>query len=201
MGGLAGHGRLGLTRGRVTIADSEPSWQSAFEQLAGQLRGVLASVRVSVEHVGSTAVPGLAAKPIIDIAIGIRGGVEIDHVMGAVEPLGYVYRGDAGREGGHLFVLDDRPDHRIAHLHVVSTEDPQWLRYLAFRDVLRRDPLARADYENLKRQLALQFPEDREAYTAAKEPFIRGQLSQEAPPRPTDQNEAVPGMSSPEAVN
>jgi GrpB-like predicted nucleotidyltransferase (UPF0157 family) len=201
MDGFADHGRLGLTRGRVKIADSEPCWQSAFEQLAAQLRGVLTGLRASVEHVGSTAVPGLAAKPIIDIAIGIRGGAGIDHVIGAVEPLGYIYRGDAGSDGGHLFVLDDQPDHRIAHLHVVSAEDPQWQRYLAFRDLLRQDPLARADYENLKRQLAIQFPEDRKAYTAAKKSFISAQLPPEPPAAADWADRGHTGHEQPETVS
>jgi GrpB-like predicted nucleotidyltransferase (UPF0157 family) len=118
-------------------------------------------------------VPGLAAKPIIDIAIGVQGEMRIDRIIRVLEPLGWIYRGDAADDGGHVFVFDDRPDHRIAHLHVVSTDDPQWLRYLAFRDRLRRDPVARAEYDALKRRLANQFPEDRKAYTAAKESFIR----------------------------
>jgi GrpB-like predicted nucleotidyltransferase (UPF0157 family) len=171
---ITGARQLGLTQGRVRVADSNPGWQSAFGQIAAELRTALAGLEVTVEHVGSTAVPGLAAKPIIDIAIDVRGDLQIDRVIRRLEPLGYIYRGDGGDGGGHLFVLDDQPDHPIAHIHVVSTDDPRWSRYLAFRDRLREDAAARAEYEHLKRQLADQFPNDRGAYTAAKESFIHG---------------------------
>jgi GrpB-like predicted nucleotidyltransferase (UPF0157 family) len=98
----------------------------------------------------------------------------------ALEPLRYIYRGDEGGEGGHLFVLEDEPEHRIAHIHLLSSGDPQWTRYLAFRDRLREDAAARAEYGHLKRQLADQFPDDRGAYTAAKESFIQGLLTPRA---------------------
>lgn len=80
---------------------------------------------------------------------------------------------------GHLFVVDeqDQPGHRIAYIHVVSTDDPQWSRYLGFRDLLRENPDARVQYEQLKRRLASEFPNDRIGYTAAKESFIRSLLA------------------------
>jgi GrpB-like predicted nucleotidyltransferase (UPF0157 family) len=157
----------------VELVSSDPGWQSAFGQIAAELRTALAGTGAVIEHIGSTAVPGLAAKPIIDIAIGVHGDVGIDRIIRLLEPFGWIYRGDAGDEGGHLFALNDQPDHRIAHLHVVSTDDPQWTWYLAFRDRLREDAAARAAYEELKRQLADRFPQDRKAYTAAKESFVR----------------------------
>jgi len=169
--------QLGLARGRVDVVGSDPGWQLAFDQIAAELHTGLTSLEVTVEHVGSTAVPGLAAKPIIDIAIGVDGDVEIEPVVRRLEPLGYIYRGDLGDEGGHLFVLEDQPDHRVAHIHVVSTGDPQWSRYLAFRDRLRGDMQARTEYECLKRQLARRFPDNRGAYTAAKESFIQRLLA------------------------
>ena len=171
-------GSLGLARERVEIADSNPDWKAVFDQLALDLRSALADAPATVEHVGSTSVPGLAAKPIIDIAIGVAGAINVDHAIDALERLGYAYRRDEGDEGGHLFVADDhQPEHRIAYVHVVSTEDPQWRRYLAFRDRLRGDVTARASYERMKRELAERFPNDREGYAAAKESFIRGLLT------------------------
>jgi len=175
---IDGEPKLGLTRDQVRVAESDPRWQLVFDRLAGELRSALADLDVMVEHVGSTSVPGLAAKPIIDIAIGVGGPIAIDRFIQLLEPLGYIYRRDEGASGGQLFVVDEdnRPGHRIAYIHLVTTDDPQWSRYLGFRDRLREDPHARAEYQQLKRQLAAEFRNDRAGYTAAKESFIEGQL-------------------------
>jgi GrpB-like predicted nucleotidyltransferase (UPF0157 family) len=172
---IAGWPKLGLTPDRVEVTGSDPGWQLVFDGLAAELRAALASLDAAVEHVGSTSVPGLAAKPIIDIAIGVHGDIAIDRITRLLEPLGYSYRRDDGARGGHLFVVDaaDQPGHQIAYIHIVATDDPQWPRYLAFRDRLRADPDACARYEHLKRQLASEFPNNRVGYTAAKESFIR----------------------------
>jgi GrpB-like predicted nucleotidyltransferase (UPF0157 family) len=172
---LKGSGPIGLAIGKVTVTASNPDWPVVFDQLAAEIRVVLANIPAVIEHVGSTAVPGLAAKPIIDIAIGVKAHIEPSHLIEALSPLGYIYRRDDGDAGGQLFVLDgDQPGHRIAYVHVVTTADPQWHRYLAVRDRLRQDPAAKAAYDRLKRDLAEQFPDDRAAYTRAKESFIRG---------------------------
>ena len=171
--------KLGLTRDQVEVADSDSRWQLVFDALAAELRTALAGMDAVVEHVGSTSVPGLAAKPIIDIAVGVRGEVAIDRVIHILEPLGYIYRRDEGANGGQLFVVDEegQPGHRIAYIHVVTTDDPQWSRYLRFRDLLRSNPGARSEYEQLKRRLAAEFPNDRIGYTAAKESFIESLLA------------------------
>lgn len=131
--------KLGLTRDQVEVVDSDSRWQLVFDALACELRTALTGLDVAVEHVGSTSVPGLAAKPIIEFAIGIRGEIAIDRIIRLLEPLGYIYRRDEGASGGQLFVVDEeeRPGHRIAYIHVVTTDDPQWSRYLGFRDLLR----------------------------------------------------------------
>ena len=123
------------------------------------------------------AVPGLAAKPILDLAAGVNG-VSIEAVRDPLEGLGYEYRGDAGDRGGLVFVLEDRPRHRVAHVHVVEHGGPQWQRYLAFRDVLRLDASARTAYERMKTELAREFADDRKAYSAAKEGIVRKLLEQ-----------------------
>jgi GrpB-like predicted nucleotidyltransferase (UPF0157 family) len=161
----------------VKLVDSCADWPAAFGQIAAELRSALADLPAKAEHVGSTAVPGLAAKPIIDVAAGIGGDIDLDRVTAALQPLGYLYRADLGEFGGQLFVVADRPDHRIACIHVVTTEDPQWRRHLAFRDLLRDHASARAACERLKRELAEQFPDDREAYKAAKHSFTRSLLA------------------------
>ncbi|MFI0369952.1 GrpB family protein [Actinomadura sp. 1N219] len=163
---------LGLEYGTVRICDSDPRWPRAFEHLAARAQAALGAMTVAVEHVGSTAVPGLAAKPILDIAVALSPHAKTKDVVAALEPLGYIYRGDKGDQGGLLFVLEDRPAHRIAHLHAVRHDDAQWHRWMSFRDLLRTDPTARADYERLKRELAHQHPHNRQAYTTGKTSFV-----------------------------
>jgi GrpB-like predicted nucleotidyltransferase (UPF0157 family) len=126
-----------------------------------------------VEHIGSTAVLGLVAKPILDLSVALAAEADTESVFRKLEQAGYTYRGDAGDEGGLVFVLDARPLHRIAHVHAIRHGDAQWRRYLDVRDRLRSDPRARAAYADLKRDLATKFPHNRAAYTAAKTEFIQ----------------------------
>ena len=168
---------LGLTHGQVRLADSDPGWPAAFERLAAELGGALGERAVAIEHVGSTAVPGLVAKPILDLAVGITPTSDPDQVIPAVERLGYQFRGDKGDTGGLLFVLEDRPAHRIAHVHVGPYGSEKWRRHLAFRDRLRIGPDARASYAEVKCRLGEQFASDRQAYTAGKAAFVAGLLS------------------------
>ena len=150
-----------------------------FAEEAARLRQVIGDLAEDIQHVGSTAVERLVAKPILDIAVASRS---IDGVPALTERLcgiGYIYRGDSGDDGGHLFVSEPEPGVRTVHLHAVTHSDPQWRDYLVFRDILRRDPDVRARYSELKRRLAEQFPDDRLAYTTGKETFIR-QLLDEA---------------------
>jgi GrpB-like predicted nucleotidyltransferase (UPF0157 family) len=177
MGDWFGDTTLGLDYGQVRLAPSDPRWPEAFQRLAAQLRATLTDLAVAVEHVGSTAVPGLTAKPILDVLVGLAPGTDPEQVIAALEPLGYQSRGDKGDEGGLLLVLEDRPAHRVAHLHLVGHGDRQWRRYLALRDRLRNDPAAMAAYARLKERLTARFSSDRRAYTAAKATFITQLLS------------------------
>lgn len=169
---------LGLDYGTVGLAAARPEWVELAERLAEAIRVKLGRSAVSVEHVGSSAVPGLAAKPIIDFAIGVRPHIPPALVKKPLEELGYQFRGDAGDQGGLVFVLEDRPKHRVVHLHVVDHGGVQWRRYLTFRDLLLTNADARERYEHMKRELAAKFPRDRSAYTAAKESLVRGLLEQ-----------------------
>ncbi len=120
--------------------------------------------------------PGLPSKPILDLAVRLAAEAATDRVIERLEKLGYEYRGDAGSEGGLVFVLETEPLHRIAHVHVVRHGDEQWEAYLRFRHLLRTDPDVRSAYADLKRRLADEFRSDRRAYSAAKDSFIAGVL-------------------------
>jgi|tagenome__1003787_1003787.scaffolds.fasta_scaffold20985662_3 GrpB-like predicted nucleotidyltransferase (UPF0157 family) len=171
-------GPLGLERGRVELAlDPQSSWPESFARLRGELSDALGGDALAIEHVGSTAVPGLVAKPIIDIAVALREEVSIQRLRARLESAGYLFRGDPRNDGGILFVLEDEPRRRIAHVHLMAHEDRRWDGYLAFRDTLRRDPEARRSYAEIKQRLAREFPDDRASYTAAKSTFVEQVVS------------------------
>src|SRR5262245_22075319 len=129
-------GGVGLDQGEVVVAPYHPGWPEAFATVAAMVRQALGDAAVAVAHVGSTAVPGLVAKPIIDVAVGMASGADVAAVIDALEEAGFLYRGDNGDDGGRLFVLETSPGHRVAHVHAVDHGDLRWQQYLAFRDRL-----------------------------------------------------------------
>jgi GrpB-like predicted nucleotidyltransferase (UPF0157 family) len=117
------------------------------------------------------------AKPIIDLAVGLAVDQPLSPITPRLESDGWIYRGDAGDEGGHVFVPETRPWHRIAHLHVVSYEGKAWWDYLRLRDLLRQSPDARNRYEAVKVDLARRDPAvDRTAYTIGKTDVVMSLL-------------------------
>jgi GrpB-like predicted nucleotidyltransferase (UPF0157 family) len=164
---------LGLRRGLVRVVSHQERWQEAFEderRLLGQCLGALA---VDIQHVGSTSVPGLEAKPVIDIAVALAMPLDLHECRKRLCGLGYLDRGDFGADGGYLFVKEREPNVRTHHLHVVTIDDPQWGAYLRFRDMLRADAQLRARYAALKQTLEARYPEDRKGYTNGKASFIK----------------------------
>ena len=160
---------VGLTRGTVLVADYDPEWPARFAEERARLTAALDGVPAAIEHVGSTAVPGLAAKPVIDVAVGRPPESDLEPYVRAFTGLGYEYKGENGIPGRHFFGLGQPRTH---HLHLVEFGGELWRAHLAFRDHLRRHPERAAAYAALKRDLATRFPDDRVAYTDAKAPFI-----------------------------
>jgi len=159
---------LGLEQNVNRLVDYNPIWPQAFAVEADRIRAAVGSLAVAVEHYGSTSVPGLRAKPIIDILIGVTA---IDHGIAMIEPmarLGYDYAGNQGIPEHHIF---GRGKARTYLAHVVVFNGDQWRQALHFRDRLRADPDLRQDYEGLKEQLA-GGTLTRAAYTAGKSDFI-----------------------------
>lgn len=163
---------IGLDRSSVRVVDYDERWPAAFDEIAEILGEVLSSEVAVVEHVGSTSVPGLPAKPILDIAIGLRRHLDHDDLVARLVELGFTYRGDFGDFGGRLFLAETGPNSASVHVHIVAVSDPQWSRYLAFRDGLRADPALAVVYAELKKRLAAEHPDDRAAYTEAKFDFV-----------------------------
>ena len=130
-----------------------------------------------VEQIGSSSVLGLLAKPIVDLAVGLTADDDLPLVTATLEAAGWIYRG-AGAAGGHVFVLETRPWHRVAHLHAVEIDSEQWSNYLRFQNLLRSSPEARDRYEAVKLRLAEQHTDDREAYTEGKTEVVTSLLAE-----------------------
>lgn len=167
--------KLGLKRGTVTLAEYTHQWREAFCEERALLADALALVPCQIEHIGSTSVPGLKAKPLLDIAVGIKGSYPLTDCIPIIESIGYTYRGEDD-EIGYMFVRGPQ-DNRTHYLHVVRLGDSNWDRWLMFRDYLRANPDARQTYESEKTRLATLFEEDRDSYTSGKSRVIGDLLS------------------------
>jgi GrpB-like predicted nucleotidyltransferase (UPF0157 family) len=168
-----------MTGQPVHIVDYDPQWPAVFDHLRDQLHAALGSLALRIEHVGSTAVPGLAAKPIIDLDVVIRGRGDLPAVTGRLRPLGYQPEGNLGVPGREAFTTPPgAPPH---HLYVCPADSGALARHLAFRDFLRTHPATACAYAELKRSLARRFCTDRTAYTEAKTAFIDQVLTSARP--------------------
>jgi len=162
----------------VEVVDHDPAWVGRGLRERDVLQGLLAPwLTGAVEHVGSTAVPGLAAKPIIDLQAQVATLDVADEIVPVVAPHGWHYvPPELDRRPHQRFFVKVRDDRRVAHLHVM-TADSRWHQKLAFRDALRADPALVRAYARLKVGLAERHHHDQEAYTAGKERFVQEVLS------------------------
>ena len=159
----------------VTLVEWDPDWPVRFQRIAQQLwQAGIPGLR-SIEHIGSTAVAGLSAKPIIDLALALDIPAGTPRVVRALESLGYAYFGTFGLRGRHFF---RKGDPATIHLHAVHWRSPHWRAWLDFRDALASDPETMERYEREKRELARKYANDRAAYTAAKGPMVRRILAE-----------------------
>lgn len=170
---------LGLDYGSTRLDRTTEDWLIAGFELRDQVAESLHNLAAGVEQVGSSSVLGLLAKPIIDLAVGLSTDYELPAVTNRLEAARWIYRGDAGDDGGHVFVLEARPWHRVAHLHVVEYGAAQWSNYLRFRDLLRRSSEARDRYEAVKLQLVEDHGDDRKEYTDGKSTVVSSLLRSE----------------------
>lgn len=148
----------------------DAAWPALFEELARPVREALSGLGVQVEHVGSTAVPGLPAKPIVDIDVVVPSAEDVPAAIGRLRMLGYVYQGDKGIPGREAFLWP--PGSTPHHLYVVVAGSEPLLAHLAFRDHLREHPEVAEEYAELKRRLAERYRDDRLGYTDAKSEFV-----------------------------
>jgi GrpB-like predicted nucleotidyltransferase (UPF0157 family) len=165
----------------VEIADYDPGWPAAFAALRDRLTAALGPLAQRTEHVGSTAVPGLPAKPVIDLDVVIATRADLPEVIARLAALGYRHEGDLGITGREAFASPAAaPAH---HLYVCTADSRELASHLAFRDYLRTHPEQARAYADLKRSLAAQFRSDRDAYSRSKAPFVEQALKAAAHPR------------------
>lgn len=161
-----------MTRPPVVIREYDSEWPRLFEEEKAAILDAIGHVVAAIEHVGSTAVPGLAAKPIIDIMVGVRRLADAQQCIVPLQRIGYEYvpEFEVSLPERRYF---RKGSPRTHHLHTVEVGSDFWERHLLFRDHLRAHPEAAKAYGELKRDLAVRYGADREAYTEAKTPFIR----------------------------
>jgi GrpB-like predicted nucleotidyltransferase (UPF0157 family) len=166
------HGRVSDP---IVVVDYDPAWPALFAALRAPVAAALQEIAVAIEHVGSTAVPGLAAKPIIDLDVALRTEADLPAAIERLARLGYAYEGDLGVPGRTAFAWP--PGAARHHLYVCTLDSAAYRRHLLFRDYLRAHPDMAAAYAALKHQLAARYRMQRDAYTEAKGPFVRAAMS------------------------
>lgn len=161
----------------ISLIEYQSAWPAQFDAVAAELALALEAIPVHIEHIGSTSVAGLCAKPVLDIMLGVQGLASVMSRVTGLERLGYQYRPEYEVEMPHrrYFVRPEGRQLRI-HLHAVVQESEAWCNHLAFRDALRTNPALAAEYATLKRALAEAHRGNKAAYTEAKAPFIAGVL-------------------------
>lgn len=160
------------------ITPYSPDWPTHFLAIREELLSAFAPMVITIEHIGSTSVPGLAAKPVIDVLLGARSLGDIESKIKPLSEIGYSYVPKYEREipMRRYFVKSSAASLRV-HLHAVELHSRIWQDHLAFRDRLRADANLCAQYQALKLRLAEEFADDKSAYTAAKSPFIQAVLA------------------------
>ena len=160
---------LGLPSGTVSLQRAHDEWARAFEREARRIESAIGPYILDVRHIGSTAINGVPAKPILDLLVGVASYEDAARCVALLEELGYEYRGEAGIARRHYFVKGEPRTH---HLHMVEKDGPQWTAALAFRDALRSHRELAQEYAAAKEALARRFAHDRDAYQAAKDQVV-----------------------------
>lgn len=163
---------IGLTTGIVKLEDHSVEWDKNAAETIEMLKKVFGDKAVDIQHIGSTSVKGLKAKPIVDIGVGVRSFDDVYPLMPVLEKHGVMYRID---HGDQLFFScgDFERNIRTHHIHVVIYNGERWNEFIKFRETLTNNPEIRKQYEDLKVRLLREYADNREKYTAMKAEFIQ----------------------------
>jgi GrpB-like predicted nucleotidyltransferase (UPF0157 family) len=157
----------------IELVAHDPAWSELAEREAARMHEALRAVLLDVHHIGSTAIPGIVAKPIIDLIPVVSDLASLDAARARIEALGYDWRGEFGIAGRRFCLRDDPNDgRRLVQAHFFADGDPQIERHIAFRDYLRANREVALEYEALKVRLAAEYTSSLE-YADAKTPWIR----------------------------
>lgn len=157
---------------RVVVLPYDAQWERDFLRIKDEQDEAVGQLAMGIEHVGSTSVRGLSAKPIIDIDVIIKDRAALEEVVTALGKIGYRHEGDLGIAGREAFKYEGKEHLRKHHLYVCPADSPELKRHIAFRDYLRTHPDAVREYSRIKEEGAQQFPDDIERYIDHKSPFI-----------------------------
>ncbi len=158
---------------KVIVMEYDPCWPQAFRRIRQELEIGLGDVILSVEHVGSTSVPGLAAKPIIDLDVVVSDHASLETVIKGLERIGYEHEGDLGIAGREAFRYEQKPHLYKHHLYVCRDSSRELHRHISFRDYLRTHPEAAGEYGAVKMEAAALFPNSIDDYMNYKSGFIQ----------------------------
>jgi GrpB-like predicted nucleotidyltransferase (UPF0157 family) len=157
----------------VLVVPHDPKWSRKFEAEAKVIGAALGAAATAIHHIGSTAIPGIFAKPIIDMLVEATSVEAVDERAPLLEAMGYEVKGEFGIPGRRYFRKDNEAGIREYQIHAFAADSGEVARHLAFRDYLRSHPQAAGEYSQLKRELAKQHPSDAGAYMEGKDPFIK----------------------------
>jgi GrpB-like predicted nucleotidyltransferase (UPF0157 family) len=160
---------IGLEKGIVRLSPYSPEWKTLYEEEERLLKDLISEYIIDIQHIGSTSIPGMIAKPILDIGIAIAYFEEGQKCIEPIESFGYEYKGENGIPERHYFVKGDPTTH---HLHIVEIDSEEWKKNITFRDALRKNDDLAKEYAKLKLNLAEKFKYNRVAYTDGKTDFV-----------------------------
>lgn len=156
----------------VVVEPYNEEWKSDFIAIRDELDAVLKDIVLKIEHVGSTSVEGLSAKPVIDIDVVIKDTTVLPDVISALQTIGYFHEGDLGIPGREAFKYEGKEHLRKHHLYVCSQDSEELKRHITFRDYLRSNPDAVEEYSKIKEEAANLYPWDIDKYIEHKSPVI-----------------------------
>jgi len=156
----------------VVIIPSDPAWVETAARESASLAEALKGSLIGVEHIGSTSVPGLAAKPVIDLMPVVRSLDDLDTKRSAIEGLGFAWHGEFGIEGRRFCTKTNSDGVRLVNVHCFQSDSPHVERHLAFRHYLKSHPLVAREYEMEKRRAAMLHPQDSRAYSDEKSAWV-----------------------------
>lgn len=162
---------IGVKKEKVRLSSYNPAWQKLYEKEKEMLLPLVKRFGLGIEHVGSTSIPGAKAKPIIDIAIGVKNLEDGKKFIKPLELLNYEYKHDAGVKGRHYFCKGG--ENETCHVHIEEFNGAIWKNQVDFRNYLIKHKEALEEYNKLKESLAKEFKDDRREYTVQKEDFIK----------------------------